>query len=74
MNQLINASLENNTDSKNVVQSYYDIDEIQNMNIPNKNKSLVLFHVNVFSLNKTFDDLEHILSCTNKHFDVIFIT
>ena len=44
------------------------------MNIPNKNKSLVLFHVNVFSLNKTFDDLEHILSCTNKHFVVIFIT
>ena len=63
-----------NTDSKNVVQSYYDIDEIQNMNIPNKDKSLVLFNVNVFSLNKTFDDLEHILSCTNKHFDVIFIT
>ena len=63
-----------NTDSKNVVQSYYDIDEIQNMNIPNKDKSLVLFNVNVFSLNKTFDDLERILSCTNKHFDVIFIT
>ena len=61
-----------NTDSKNV-QSYY-IDEIQNMNIPNKDKSLVLFNVNVFSLNKTFDDLEHILSCTNKHFDVIVIT
>ena len=53
MNQFNNASPEDNTDSENVVQSkYYDINELQNMKIPNKDKSLVLFHINVCPLNK----------------------
>ena len=41
-----NASPEDNTDPENVVQSkYYDIDELQTMKIPNKDKSLSLYHI-----------------------------
>ena len=70
-----NASPEDNTDPEDVVQSkYYDIDELQTMKIPNEGNSLALFHINACSLNKNFDDLEHLLSCTNKNFDVIAIT
>ena len=70
-----NASPEDNTDPENVVQSkYYDIDELQTMKIPNKDKSLVLFHINACSLYKNFNELEHLLSCTYKNFDVIAIS
>ena len=67
-----NASPEDNTDPEDVVQSkYYDIDELQTMKISNEDKSLALFHINACSLSKNFDDLEHLLSCTSKNFDVI---
>ena len=39
-----------------------------------KNKSLSLFHINACSLNKNFDDLQHLLSCTKKKFDIIAIS
>ena len=49
-----------------------DIDEIQKIQIePN---SLSLFHINSFSLNKNFEDLECLLKATNKAFDVIAIS
>ena len=68
VNQFNNVSPEGNTDPGNVVQSkYYDIDELQNMKIPNKDKSLASFHINACSQNKNFDVLEHFLSCTNVH-------
>ena len=70
VDQFYNASRKDNTDPENVVQSkYYDIDELLNMKIPNKDKSLALFHINACSLNKNVDDLEHLLTCTNKNFD-----
>ena len=31
------------------------------MKIPNKDKSLALFHINASSQNKNFDDLQHLL-------------
>ena len=31
------------------------------MKIPNKDKSLALFHINASSKNKNFDDLQHLL-------------
>ena len=43
------------------------------MKIPNKDKLLALFHMNAYCLNKNFDDLQHLLSCTQKNFDVIAI-
>ena len=62
-------------DPEDVVQSkYYHLDELQTMKIPNEDKSLTLFHINPCSLNKNFDDLEHLLSATNKNFDAIAIT
>ena len=44
-----------------------------NIEIPHKNKSLSLFHINACSLNKNFDDLQHHLSCTKTKFDIIAI-
>ena len=45
-----------------------------NIKIPHKNKSLSLFHINACSLNKNFDDLQHLLNCTKKSFDIIAIS
>ena len=42
--------------------------------IPQKNKSLSLFHINACSLNKNFDDLQHLLSCTKTKLDIIAIS
>ena len=53
---------------------YYDIEEMHNIEIPHKNKSLSLFHINACSLNKSFDDLQHLLNCTKFFFDIIAIS
>ena len=53
---------------------YYDIDELQQMKIPNKEKSLSFFHINSCSLNKNFEELQNLLQSTNIQFDVIAIT
>ena len=44
---------------------------MHNIEIPHKNKSLSLFHINACSLNKNFDDLQHLLNCTKIFFDII---
>ena len=55
-NQFDNGIPENRSDLENVIQSkYYDIDELQNIKIPNKENSLSLFHINSRSLNKIFE-------------------
>ena len=54
--------------------NYYDIDQIQTLKFPEKNKSLSLFHINACSLSKNFDDLEHLLKCTNKAFDIVAVS
>ena len=53
---------------------YYSIDKMHNIKIPNKNKSMSLFPINVFSLNKYFDDLQHLLSYIENNFHIIAIT
>ena len=64
----------NSDDPENTVSSkYYDTDELQNLKINNSN-SLSLFHINACSFSRNFDDLQHLLSCTNKTFDIIAIT
>ena len=45
-----------------------------NIQIPHKNKSLSMFHINAWSLNKNFDDLQHLLSSTKTKFDIIAIS
>ena len=47
---------------------------MHNIEIPHKDKSLSLFHINACSLNKNFDDLQHLLSCTKTKFDIIAIS
>ena len=37
-------------------------------------KLLSLFHINACSLNKNFDDLQHLLNCTKNFFDIIAIS
>ena len=58
VDQFSNATSENNTDPENISSSkYYDIDEMHNIGIPNKSKSLSLFHIDPCSLNKIFEYL-----------------
>ena len=65
VNQFNNATPENSNDPKKISSSkYYDIEEMHNIEILHKNKSLSLFHINTCSLNKYFGDLQHLLSCT----------
>ena len=69
------ATPENNNDPENGCSSkYYDIEEMRNIELPHKNKSLSLFHINACSLNKNFDDLQHLLNCTKTFFDIIAIS
>ena len=65
VNQFNNATPENsNVPEKIASFKYYDIDEMHNIEIPHKYKSLSIFHINSCFLNKNFDDLQHLLSCT----------
>ena len=74
-NQFNNTSPEQNVDPENVVNSrYFDIDEIQALKSYDNKNSLSFFHINACSLNKNFDDLEYLLKCTNKSFDIIAVS
>ena len=75
VNQFNNTTPENNNDPRNISSSkYYDIDEMHNIEVPNKNKSLFLFHINACSLNKNFNDFKHLMSCTKHNFDIVGVT
>ena len=72
VNQFNNATPENSNNSEKISSSkHHDIEEMLNIKIPQKNKSLSLFHINACSLNKNFDDLQHLLSFTKTKFDII---
>ena len=45
-----------------------------NIEIPPKNKSLSLFHINACSHSKNFHNPQHLLSCTKTKFDIIAIS
>ena len=47
---------------------------MHNIEIPDNNKPLSQFHINACSLNKNFDDLQYLLSCTKRNFDIIVIS
>ena len=76
VNQFNNTKSENSNDLEKICSSkYYDIEEeMHNIEIPHKNKSLSSFHINACSQNKNFDDLQHLLSCTKTKFDIIAIS
>ena len=63
----------NSGDPENTVSSkYYNIEELQNLKI--RSKSLSLIQINTCSLSRNFNDLQHLLTCKNKNFDVFVIT
>ena len=75
VNQFNNATPENNNDVEKICSSkYYDIEEMGNIEIPPTSKLLSLFHINACSLNKNFDDLQHLLSCTKAKLDIVAIS
>ena len=47
---------------------------MDNVKIPQKNKSLFLLHINPCSYNKHFEDLQHLLSSTKNLFDIIVVS
>ena len=47
---------------------------MHNIEIPHKNKLLSLFHINACSLNKSFDDFQHLLNSPKNFFDIIAIS
>ena len=47
---------------------------MRNIEVPHKSKRLSLLDINACSLNKSFDDLQYLLSCTKKFFDVIALS
>ena len=72
-NQFNNSSREQQVDPGNVVNfRYFDIDQIQSIKFPQKEKSLSFFHTNTCSLNKYL--YAYLLKCTNKNFDIIAIS
>ena len=75
VNHFNNATPKNSNYPEKISSSkHYDMEEMHNIEIPHKNKPPSLFHINAFSLNKNFDDLQHLLSCTKKHVDIIAIS
>ena len=70
VHQFNNVTPENGNDPKKIASSkYYGSDEMHSIGMPHKNKPLSLFHINVCSLSKNFDDLQYLLNCTK-----IFLT
>ena len=57
VSQFNTAITESSTDEKNYSSRYCDNEEMLNIEIPHKRRSLSLFYINTFSLNKNFDDL-----------------
>ena len=74
-NQFNNSSPEQKTDTKNVLNSNcYDTDQLQTLKFLEKSKQLSLFHINTCSLNQNYDDLQHLLKCTKKVFDIVAVS
>ena len=66
VNPFNNATPENSNNPEKISSSkYYGIEEMYNIEIPHKNKSLSLFHINACCLNKNSDDLQHLMHLNN---------
>ena len=69
VNEFNNATPENSNNPEKVCSSkYYDIEDMHNNEMPHKNESLSLVHINACCLNKNFHDLQHLLNFTKKNF------
>ena len=74
-NQFNNSSQTHDfKDPENVLKcKYYNLEEVQTINISYKKSSLSLFHINTCSLNQNVQDLEYLLKTTNTNFGIIAI-
>ena len=71
VNKVHNSTPENSNDPEKTSSfNSYDIKEMHNIEILHNNKLLSLLHINACSLNRNFDDLQHLLSSTQKNFDI----
>ena len=69
-NQFNNSSQTHENKDPVVRWKYYDLKEIQSMEISNKNSCLSLIHINTCYLNKKFEDLEYLIKSTYFNFDI----
>ena len=74
-NQFKSYSHDQKNEPENVFNSnFYDIVQFQTLESHEKNKSISLYYIKVCSLSKTFDDLQHLIKCTNKAFDIVAVS
>ena len=74
-NQFNNSSSDQHINHENVVNfRYFDIDPVQSLKFPQKERPLSFFHINACSLKKSFDGLVYLVKCTNKTFDIIAVS
>lgn len=69
-----NSTPENSSHTDNVDSKCYDIEEIKKLKTIDRKKSPSVVHINACSFSNNFQDLEHLLKCTNKSFDIIVIS
>ena len=53
--------------------NYYDINQRQTLKEFTDKSSLLLFHLNTYSLSKNIDDFEHLIQSTKTDFDIIAV-
>ena len=63
----------NNT-PENVINSNYDIDQLQTLKEFTDKSSLSLFHLNTCTLSKNIDDFEHLIQSIKTDFDIIAVS
>ena len=65
----LELSVNSNDPEKICSSKYYDIEEMHNIKIPHKDKSLSLFYITTCSLKKKFDNLQYLLICDKTKFE-----
>ena len=57
-----------------ISSNFFNIITLTDFNFHEKSKSLPPLHINECSLHKNSDDLEHLLKCANKVFDIVAVS
>ena len=73
--QLNNLSEKENNDNENLPKcKYRDISYFSNLDVELKSKCLSLFHLNINSLSKNFDNFNHLINELKLEFDILGIS
>ena len=74
-NQFNNSSSDQKNDPVYVVNSnYYDIDQIQTLKFSQKKQIVIRITHKYLRTNTNFDDLQHLLKCKNKVFNIVAVS